>query len=207
MDRQMAIEEILVNMEEVLENAKSMPFSDKVVVDREELFDLITDIRLKMPNEIEQSKWVLDEKSRILEDAKRDAELKIKEAEEERDKLINESEITRRACTQAEEIVSEAKKVARDMRMGAKEYADDLLMQLEEQMKQLDGFVQSALRGQSDNRKAGQGLFGYAAPEERGGSAEPQGAERQPRLRNGSSRLPGLGGRLFFHFLSGKGIE
>ena len=146
MDRQMAIEEILVNMEEVLENAKSMPFSDKVLVDREELFDLITDIRLKMPNEIEQSKWVLDEKSRILEDAKWDAELKIKEAEEERDKLINESEITRRACTQAEEIVSEAKKVARDMRMGAKEYADDLLMQMEEQMKQLDGFVQSALR-------------------------------------------------------------
>ena len=48
MDRQMAIEEILVNMEEVLENAKSMPFSDKVLVDREELFDLITDIRLKM---------------------------------------------------------------------------------------------------------------------------------------------------------------
>ena len=133
-------------MEEILEKAKSMPFSDKVMVDREELFDLITDIRLKMPNEIEQSKWVLDEKNRIIQDAKKEAEQCIKEAEEERDKLVNESEITRRACTQAEEIVAEAKKVAKDMRMGAKEYADDLLMQMEEQMKQLDNFAQNTLR-------------------------------------------------------------
>ena len=45
MDRQMEIEEILASIEEILEQAKSVPFSDKVLVDREELFDLITDIR------------------------------------------------------------------------------------------------------------------------------------------------------------------
>ncbi len=146
MDRQQVIEEILTNMEDVLEQAKNMPFSDKVLVDREEMFDLITDIRLKMPNEIEQSKWVLDEKNRIIQDAKRDAEQIIKEAEEERNRLVDENEITRRACAQAEEIVGEAKKVAKDMRMGAKEYADDLLMQMDEQMKQLDSFVASSMQ-------------------------------------------------------------
>jgi hypothetical protein len=56
MDRQMEIEEILTSIEEMLEQAKTVPFSDKVLVDREELFDAITDIRLKMPTEIEQSK-------------------------------------------------------------------------------------------------------------------------------------------------------
>ena len=66
MDRQMEIEEILASIEEILEQAKSVPFSDKVLVDREELFDLITEIRLKMPTEIEQSKWVLEEKNRII---------------------------------------------------------------------------------------------------------------------------------------------
>ena len=53
MDRQMEIEEILTSIEEMLEQAKTVPFSDKVLVDREELFDAITDIRLKMPTEIE----------------------------------------------------------------------------------------------------------------------------------------------------------
>ena len=52
MDRQMEIEEILANIEEILEQAKSVPFSDKAMVDRDELFDLITDIRLKLPTEI-----------------------------------------------------------------------------------------------------------------------------------------------------------
>ena len=42
MDRQMEIEEILASIEEILEQAKSVPFSDKVLVDREGLFDLIT---------------------------------------------------------------------------------------------------------------------------------------------------------------------
>ena len=45
MDSQMEIEEILTNMEEKLEQAKTVPFSDKVLVDREELYDMITDIR------------------------------------------------------------------------------------------------------------------------------------------------------------------
>ncbi len=145
MDRQMEIEEILASIEEILEQAKSVPFSDKVLVDREELFDLITEIRLKMPTEIEQSKWVLEEKNRIIIEAQREAEGKLKEAEDERAKMINEHEVTRKAYAQAEEIVENAKRVSKDMRMGAKEYADDLLMQIDDQMKQLTSFTQERL--------------------------------------------------------------
>ena len=139
MDRQMEIEDILTSIEEMLEQAKTVPFSDKVLVDREELFDAITDIRLKMPTEIEQSKWVLEEKNRIIVDAQHEAEAKIKEAEEERLKMINEHEVTRKAYAQAEGIVDNAKRV------GAKEYADDLLMQIDDQMKQLAGFTNEEL--------------------------------------------------------------
>ena len=145
MDRQMEIEEILASIEEILEQAKSVPFSDKVLVDREELFDLITEIRLKMPTEIEQSKWVLEEKNRIIIEAQRKAEGKLKEAENERAKMINEHEVSRKAYAQAEEIVENAKRVSKDMRMGAKEYADDLLMQIDDQMKQLTSFTQERL--------------------------------------------------------------
>ena len=89
MDRQMEIEEILANIEDMLEHGKSVPFSDKTMIDREEMFDLITDVRLKLPSEIEQSKWVLDEKNRILTEAQREAEEKIRAAEEERARMIN----------------------------------------------------------------------------------------------------------------------
>lgn len=146
MDRQMEIEEILANIEDMLEHGKSVPFSDKTMIDREEMFDLITDVRLKLPSEIEQSKWVLDEKNRILTEAQREADEKIRAAEEERARMINENEVTRKAYAQAEEIVENAKKVAKEMRMGAKEYADDLLSQIEEQIRALSAFTEDRLR-------------------------------------------------------------
>lgn len=145
MDRQMEIEEILANIEDLLEHGKSVPFSDKTLIDREEMFDLITDVRLKLPSEIEQSKYVLEDKGRILSDAQREAEEIIRNAEEERARMINENEVTRKAYAQAEEIVENAKKVAKEMRMGAKEYADDLLSQIEEQIRALAAFTEDRL--------------------------------------------------------------
>ncbi len=145
-DQQLEIEDILANMEDLLEHGKSVPFSDKTMIDREEMFDLITDVRLKLPTEIERSKWVLDEKNRILVDAQHEAEEKIHEAEEERERMINEHEVTRKAYAQAEEIVENAKKVSKELRMGAKEYADDLLMQIEEQIEALSSFTEDRLQ-------------------------------------------------------------
>ncbi len=144
MDNQAAIEEILVEMEDELEQAKTVPLSDKVFIDREKFYEMITRIRLNMPNEIEQSRWVLDEKERIIEDARHTAKLTLADAEEQRAKLVDESEVTQAALAQAETIVGNAESVAKEIKMGAREYASDLLTQMQEQMKQLTAFAEEA---------------------------------------------------------------
>ena len=63
-DRQMEIEDMLASIDEILEQAKSVPFSDKVMVERNEIMEITKEIRLRLPTEIEQSKWVLEEKNR-----------------------------------------------------------------------------------------------------------------------------------------------
>ena len=146
-DRQMEIEDMLASIDEILEQAKSVPFSDKVMVERNEIMEITKEIRLRLPTEIEQSKWVLEEKNRILADAQKEAEEKITQAEEERGSMINEHEITKRAYQQAEEIVEASKKVARDMKIGAKEYADELLQQVDEQMKRMGEFTSGSVEG------------------------------------------------------------
>ena len=88
-DRQMEIEDMLASIDEILEQAKSVPFSDKVMVERNEIMEITKEIRLRLPTEIEQSKWVLEEKNRILADAQKEAEEKIAQAEEERGNMIN----------------------------------------------------------------------------------------------------------------------
>ncbi|MCF0134893.1 MAG: hypothetical protein HUJ69_00545 [Lachnospiraceae bacterium] len=139
------IDGILAEIEQALEEAKTVPFSDKVLVDREGIYDLLTEIKVHMPTEIEQSRWVIEEKNRILVEAQQRAEAIIREAHEEHQRLVDNEAVSKDACKQAEDIVEASKRVAKDMRMGATEYADDLLAQIDDQMKQLASFTNDEL--------------------------------------------------------------
>ncbi len=56
-------------------------FSNKVQVDKDEIFEIIDEIKMKLPNEIKQSKWVIEERNKILVDAQKEADEMLKEAE------------------------------------------------------------------------------------------------------------------------------
>ena len=131
-----SVMELLEELEEILDDAKAIPFSRKVGVDREVLFEVLTEVRLKLPNEIKQAKWVIEERNKILLDTQKEAEEIIKEAHVQAEKLVEAHEITKLANEQAEEIVESAKKTSREMRLGAMEYADEQLSKLEERIRE-----------------------------------------------------------------------
>ena len=70
----MEIFTFLETLEDILENSKKLPFTDKVIVNKEELVEIIQEIRLKLPDELKQAKWVKEERQRILEEAQKEAE-------------------------------------------------------------------------------------------------------------------------------------
>ncbi|SHJ04699.1 SPFH domain-containing protein [Lutispora thermophila] len=150
---------LLDALEDIIEKASNLPLSSKVVVNKEELLDIIKDIRIKLPDEMKQAQWIKEERQKILIEAKKEAEnirkecderlQKIKEerqrilAEAEKESeilrqeadrriksMIDESEITKRANEQAKEIISAAQQDAKKIRLGAKAYADDILVEL-----------------------------------------------------------------------------
>ena len=47
---------LLDEIEEVLDQSRAVPFSSKVNVDKEEIYDIIAEIRTRLPNEIKQNK-------------------------------------------------------------------------------------------------------------------------------------------------------
>ena len=61
----MEIFTLLDTLEDLLENGRGLPFSAKVIVDKEEMLDLIKEIRIKLPDELKQAKWVKEERERI----------------------------------------------------------------------------------------------------------------------------------------------
>jgi vacuolar-type H+-ATPase subunit H len=118
-------------LEEMVENAARVPFSNKCMLDRDDLLDIIRELRERLPEDIKQAKWITEERQKILADAQRDANYILKEAENRFQELVDEHEITKRANAQASEIIENTKKKAREIRLGTREYVDSILADLE----------------------------------------------------------------------------
>ena len=132
----MEIFTLLENLEELVENGTKVPLSTKVLVDKEELSEILEEIRMKLPDELKQAKWVKEERQRIIMDAQKEADQIVKETETKIISLVDDHEITRQALAQKEEIIESADRVAREISAGTREYADALLERLEEILKE-----------------------------------------------------------------------
>lgn len=133
----MDVLKLIDEIEDILENSSSLPFSSKVMVDADELYEIIREIRIKLPDEIKQASWIKEERQRILAEAQKDADTLINEAEYRLEELIEEDEITKKAKERAEEIITKAQNNAKSIRLGALEYADNILLETQEDLKEI----------------------------------------------------------------------
>ena len=74
---------LLEDLEDVLDDATSIPLSKKCAVDVDKIKTIIEDIRLNTPQETKQAKAIVDSRNTILEEAKKEAAEIIKKAQEE----------------------------------------------------------------------------------------------------------------------------
>lgn len=131
----MEILSILETLEDVVERSISVPFSGRCLIDKEEVLEIIKEIRLKLPDDIKQAKWVKEERQKILMEAQKEANSIVKDAENRISSLIDEHEITKKAYERADEIISNAQQNAKEIRLGTREYADNILDKVEEILK------------------------------------------------------------------------
>ena len=127
---------LLEELQQLVDDSGSMPFSKKVMVDKERLTELITEIKNKTPDELKQAKWVKEERQRILQDAQKEANDIIKEAENKIIYMIDDHEITKKAIEQRTEILDAAEKYKKDMINATREHADNILENLETLLKE-----------------------------------------------------------------------
>lgn len=137
---------LLETLEEMLENSKTVPFSGKSIVEKEEILDIIKEIRLKLPDELKQAKWIKEERQRILVEAQKEADDIVKEAENRIISMIDEHEITRKAYEQKAHIIETANEMSREISKGTKDYADNLL-------EKIEVVLEDALKTVQNNRK------------------------------------------------------
>ena len=137
------IEQIIEEIEEFVESCKYQPLSTtKIVVNKEELEELLRELRLKTPDEIKRYQKIISNKDAILADAQAKADSLIAEAQAKTKEMVSQHEVMQQAYAQANETIANANKQAQqildnatndanDIRIGAVQYTDDLLANAE----------------------------------------------------------------------------
>ena len=142
--------DFLDEMEEILDASRPVPFSNKVSVDRERLFDIIERIRLNLPTEIEKAQKIVYDYERIIGDARSKSEIIMDEARTEAANRADDHEVYKIAEQKAEEIIEKSKKEANEVRQNVMEYADEILAKAEATVREVMSSVNQGTRAIDD---------------------------------------------------------
>ena len=121
----------LQQIEDMIKEAKSMPLSSSALLNREEMLELVVQMREVLPEEIKQARWVVKDREELLTKARRDSQRIVEEAEQEQLRMATREEVVKRAEAEANRILTEAREEARRMRLEAEDYVDAKLAQFE----------------------------------------------------------------------------
>lgn len=153
------IEQIIDEIEDYIENCKYQPLSNtKIVVNKDELDDLLAELRRRTPDEIKRYQKMISNKEAILADAQAKADAIIAQAEVHTTELVSEHQIMQQAYAQANEVVliatNQAQEIldnatndANNIRMAAIQYTDDILKSLED----IIGHAMETTKARTDN--------------------------------------------------------
>ena len=136
------IEEMISEIEIFIDNCKYKPLSSSmIIVPKDDLEQMLNELKLKLPNEIERCKKIMRNKEAILADARTRADSIITESVAEANKLVDQSQIVElaniraneildMARSQADQIVNEANADANEIRLGSMYYTKDKLTEV-----------------------------------------------------------------------------
>lgn len=137
------IEQLISDIESYIDNCKFQPLSNtKIIVNKEQIEDMLAELRLNTPEEVKKYQKILNNKEAIIADAREQAETIVNAAQIRTEELINEHEIMQRAyaqanalieqaTAQAQAILDSATEDANSIRQGAMDYTDEMLEKLQ----------------------------------------------------------------------------
>jgi hypothetical protein len=136
----------LAQLDEIVREAKAMPLSSSVLVNRDEVLDLIAEMQEALPDEIKQARWIVKDREDLLAKARTDAEAIVEQARAQQLTMARQEAVVARAGEEAERLLGEADAQARSMRREAEEYVDAKLAQFEIALRRVLEESQASVR-------------------------------------------------------------
>ena len=133
----MDTKKLLAELESVVKNASDVPFTNKKMIEKEEIMRIIDAINQSLPNELDNAKRVVADKERILLEAEKKADDTIAQAKDYIARITDENELVKQAQERANQIITAANQSAEDLQSKSVTYASDVLKYVETNMEDM----------------------------------------------------------------------
>ena len=123
----MTLMELVDELEQLIQTASSIPLTGKTMIEKEEVLEIIRDIKAELPSEIKEAQQISTDRDQIITGAHEEADRIMAAARAHAEEMIREDELVLKANERAEEILSSAQRESTQIREGDRDYADELL--------------------------------------------------------------------------------
>lgn len=149
------IEQLIDEIEEYIDNCKPKFMSNtEIIVNKEEMDELLRELRMKTPDEIKRYQKIISNKEAILNDARAKAEALINEATKQTNELISEHEIMQKAYARADEVVKMAHEQAQNIVDNATIEANTIRLATAQYMEDMMNYLESVISASSQSAAA-----------------------------------------------------
>lgn len=127
------IEDIIGSLYDIVQDARAMPLAaDKCILERDRVLDMLDEIIAQLPGELKQSRTIVESRNELINQARREAEGIIRQAQEQAKQMVTKEAIYAEAKKRSEELVGQTQNRINQLRKAGNEYMDDALRQTEE---------------------------------------------------------------------------
>ena len=157
------VEELIEMLYDMVQDAKNMPFnSEKCVLEKEKVLDLIEEIKARIPTEVSEAQMLVAARADYISGAKREAEAIKQVADEEAKRRLTEEEIYKLAKQKSRDIIASAESRSKELRKAANAYVDDVMKNTEDAINES---LNSLRRSRAQFRQALSGATQQPQPE------------------------------------------
>lgn len=126
-------EDIIGALYDMVQDARSMPLAaDKCILERDRVLDMLDEIIAQLPNELKQSRTIVESRNELISQARREAEVIMRQAQEQAKQMVTKEAIYIEAKRRAEELVVQTQDRIAALKKASNEYMDEALRQTEE---------------------------------------------------------------------------
>jgi dsDNA-specific endonuclease/ATPase MutS2 len=125
------VETILHRVADLIGNARPMPLSASVMINRDEVLELVEEALSRLPEELRAARWLLREREEFLAKVQREGDDILEAARSRAERMVQRTEVVRNAQHGARQVLDEAEAEARRLRHEAEDFCDQKLAQFE----------------------------------------------------------------------------